>query len=190
MQEDTSLACGKTHHYYAGRQGKTLIRLIVLTSYYLHLRISYNVDVSKTIISRVLMPQPFLQVAFEEIFGCSSTRHASFDSRPHHVFSMHWVCAPVCGSPKFTLWLTVRWLYPSSPAISGRVCWVELCFYPFTPPGQENRFWSRGRYRRRRTVLRFSDRSCTTNSTWTRKQIDPTGRKNLIMPLYSPGNQG
>ena len=108
MQEDTSLTCRKTLHQYEGRQGKTLIRLTVLTSYYLHLRISYNVDVSKTIISRVLMPQPFLQVAFEEIFGCSSTRHTSFDSRPHHVFSMHWVCATVCGSPKFTLWLTVR----------------------------------------------------------------------------------
>ena len=26
---------------------------------------------------------------------------------PHHVFSMHWVWAPVSGSTKFRLWLTV-----------------------------------------------------------------------------------
>ena len=38
--------------------------------------------VSKRIVSIVLTPQPFLQVAFEELFRCSCTRHTSFDSPP------------------------------------------------------------------------------------------------------------
>ena len=59
--------CRKTLHWYAGRQRKVgedrkdtnpanYAQLLLLAS----LRISYNVDFSKRIISKVLRPQPFL----------------------------------------------------------------------------------------------------------------------------------
>ena len=45
--------------------------------------------------SVVLTPQPFLWVAFEEILGCSRTRHTSFDSPPC-IFNVLGVSTCVC----------------------------------------------------------------------------------------------
>ena len=66
--------------------GSRTVHILVRRTIYGSLHTTYDVDVSKRIISVVVTPQPFLQVTFEEIFGCSHTRHTLFDS-PLYIFS-------------------------------------------------------------------------------------------------------
>ena len=79
---------------------------LVLGTIYASLSTSYNVDffqkdhLHSTCATTITVgsSKRSLDVAIRGILRLS----------PHHVFSMHWVWAPMSGSTKFRLWLTVR----------------------------------------------------------------------------------
>ena len=132
---------------------------------------------------------------FEEIFGCSYTRHSTFVSAPCifnalGVGTCVWVdqVQAVVNSEMTTA--HVFQAVASFPHVAQHACipgnmWARMMVRTVSlslcPTGEGKRLWSRGRCRQlqRPTFVRCSDRSCASFcKTWTRKQVDPTGRKN------------